>query len=136
VEGAAGLFGANSDQEKEDDRALIAQLYQHIGELKVERDFLKDKLLIAEQIHNVQGLQSVVELAVWKRLHRAKLLTGEKAPVSRLGTPPARLKTASHRRSFRGDPGSSQPVAEMDQSRRDRRPAPPASPWGWFFVLK
>src|SRR5919109_525619 len=47
-----------------------------------------------------------------------------------LGTPPERLETASHRRSFRGGPGSSQPVAETSPSRRARRPAPPASPWG------
>ena len=44
VEGAAGLFGGDLDREKEADQALIAQLYQHIGQLKVERDFLKDKL--------------------------------------------------------------------------------------------
>jgi hypothetical protein len=44
VEGAAGLCGGDGDREKEADQALIAQLYQHIGQLKVERDFLKDKL--------------------------------------------------------------------------------------------
>src|ERR687895_1049606 len=44
VEGAAGLFGGDLDREKEADQTLIAQLYQHIGQLKVERDFLKDKL--------------------------------------------------------------------------------------------
>jgi transposase len=44
VEGAGGLFGGDRDREKEADQALIAQLYQHIGQLKVERDFLKDKL--------------------------------------------------------------------------------------------
>jgi transposase len=44
VEGAAGLFGGGGDREKEADQALIAQLYQHIGQLKVERDFLKDRL--------------------------------------------------------------------------------------------
>jgi transposase len=45
VEGAAGLFGGDGDRDKEADQALIAQLYQHIGQLKVERDFLKDKLV-------------------------------------------------------------------------------------------
>src|ERR687894_1256847 len=44
LEGAAGLFGGDLDREKEADQTLIAQLYQHIGQLKVERDFLKDKL--------------------------------------------------------------------------------------------
>lgn len=44
VEGAAGLFGRDGEREKEADQTLIAQLYQHIGQLKVERDFLKDKL--------------------------------------------------------------------------------------------
>lgn len=43
LEGAAGLFG-DGDREKEADQTLIAQLYQHIGQLKVERDFLQDKL--------------------------------------------------------------------------------------------
>ena len=44
LEGAAGLFGGDGDRAKEADQTLIAQLYQHIGQLKVERDFLKDKL--------------------------------------------------------------------------------------------
>jgi transposase len=44
VEGAAGLFGGDGDREKEADQTLIAQLYQHIGQLKVERDFLKGRL--------------------------------------------------------------------------------------------
>lgn len=44
VEGAAGLFGGDLDREKQADPTLIAQLYQHIGQLKVERDFLQDKL--------------------------------------------------------------------------------------------
>jgi transposase len=44
VEGAAGLFGGDLDREKEVKQTLIAQLYQHIGQLKVERDFLQNKL--------------------------------------------------------------------------------------------
>jgi transposase-like protein len=44
VEGAAGIFGGDSEREKEAGQALISQLYQHIGQLKVERDFLKDRL--------------------------------------------------------------------------------------------
>jgi transposase len=44
VEGAAGLFGGDLDREKEANQTLIAQLYQHIGQLTVERDFLKDRL--------------------------------------------------------------------------------------------
>ena len=44
AEGAAGIFGGDQNQKKEDDASLIAQLYQQIGQLKVERDFL-DKAL-------------------------------------------------------------------------------------------
>ncbi len=42
AEGAAGIFGG--DHEKKGDDALIAQLYQQIGQLKVERDFLESGL--------------------------------------------------------------------------------------------
>jgi len=44
VEGAAGIFGNDSNHKKEDDANLIAQLYQQIGQLKVERDFLESSL--------------------------------------------------------------------------------------------
>ncbi len=44
AEGAAGIFGGNHDQKKKDDGNLIAQLYQQIGQLKVERDFLESRL--------------------------------------------------------------------------------------------
>ena len=44
AEGAAGIFGGDQNQKKKDDASLIAQLYQQIGQLKVERDFL-DKAL-------------------------------------------------------------------------------------------
>ncbi len=43
AEGAIGIFGGDHDQKKGDD-ALIAQLYQQIGQLKVERDFLEGAL--------------------------------------------------------------------------------------------
>ena len=44
LEGAAGVFdGANGKRQKGDE-ALIAQLYQQIGQLKVERDFLQGGL--------------------------------------------------------------------------------------------
>ncbi len=43
VEGAAGIFDGNHDQKKKDDEGLIAQLYQQIGQLKVERDFLESR---------------------------------------------------------------------------------------------
>ena len=43
-EGAAGIFGDDQDQKVKDDAALIAQLYQQIGQLKVERDFLENAL--------------------------------------------------------------------------------------------
>ena len=42
AEGAATVFGETDH--KKDAEALIAQLYQQIGQLKVERDFLQGKL--------------------------------------------------------------------------------------------
>ncbi len=42
TEGATGIFGSDNDQNKGDE-ALIAQLYQQIGQLKVERDFLESR---------------------------------------------------------------------------------------------
>jgi len=44
AEGATGIFDGDHDQERKDNEALIAQLYQQIGRLKVERDFLESKL--------------------------------------------------------------------------------------------
>jgi transposase len=44
AEGAAGVFGDDQNHKKKDDANLIAQLYQQIGQLKVERDFLEDRL--------------------------------------------------------------------------------------------
>ncbi len=41
VEGAPGLFG--TDQKPPDKDAQIDQLYRHIGQLKVERDFLAER---------------------------------------------------------------------------------------------
>jgi transposase len=42
AEGAIGIFGSDQDQKKDND-GLIAQLYQQIGQLKVERDFLESR---------------------------------------------------------------------------------------------
>ncbi len=42
AEGAVGIFGGDHDQKKGDE-GLIAQLYQQIGQLKVERDFLESR---------------------------------------------------------------------------------------------
>jgi len=42
TEGATAIFGG--DHERKGDDALIAQLYQQIGQLKVERDFLENGL--------------------------------------------------------------------------------------------
>jgi transposase len=42
VAGAAGVFGG--EQEGKSQEALMAQLYQQIGQLKVEKDFLQSKL--------------------------------------------------------------------------------------------
>ncbi len=44
AEGAAGVFGDDQAQKKKDEAALVAQLYQEIGKLKVERDFLENAL--------------------------------------------------------------------------------------------
>ncbi len=43
-EGAAGIFGGDGDRGRKDSEALTARLYQEIGQLKVERDFLEGKL--------------------------------------------------------------------------------------------
>ena len=42
-EGAAGVFGNGQDQKARSDAALTARLYQEIGQLKVERDFLSER---------------------------------------------------------------------------------------------
>ena len=42
AENAAGIFGG--EQHKKGDQQLVAQLYQQIGQLKVERDFLDNAL--------------------------------------------------------------------------------------------
>jgi len=44
AEGAVDIFGDDHDHKRKDDKGLIAQLYQQIGQLKVERDFLESKL--------------------------------------------------------------------------------------------
>jgi len=44
LDGAAGIFGDDQPQKKREDAALVAQLYQQIGRLKVERDFLDNAL--------------------------------------------------------------------------------------------
>ena len=42
AENAAGIFGGDQEHKK-DEKALIAQLYQQIGQLKVEKDFLESR---------------------------------------------------------------------------------------------
>jgi transposase len=44
LEGAAGIFGDEREQREKNDKQLISQLYQQIGQLKVERDFLETSL--------------------------------------------------------------------------------------------
>ena len=44
AEGATGIFGDDQGDKKKDDAKLIAQLYQQVGQLKVERDFLENSL--------------------------------------------------------------------------------------------
>ena len=43
VEGASGVFGNGKEQKTKSDAALVARLYQEIGQLKVERDFLAER---------------------------------------------------------------------------------------------
>jgi transposase-like protein len=43
TDGATNLFTSRS-QKKADNQRLVAQLYQQIGQLKVERDFLENTL--------------------------------------------------------------------------------------------
>ena len=43
LEGAAGVFDGNHDKRQKSDDALVARLYQQIGQLKVERDFLAER---------------------------------------------------------------------------------------------
>ena len=43
TEGAAGVFGNGQEQKARNDDALVARLYQEIGQLKVERDFLVER---------------------------------------------------------------------------------------------
>jgi transposase len=42
AEGAINIFGGDQDQKKGNE-GLIGQLYQQIGQLKVERDFLESR---------------------------------------------------------------------------------------------
>ena len=44
AENAASIFGGDGEQNKKSDQHLMAQLYQQIGQLKVERDFLEKAL--------------------------------------------------------------------------------------------
>jgi len=41
--GAAGVFDGNQDKGRKGEEFLIARLYQQIGQLKVERDFLAER---------------------------------------------------------------------------------------------
>ena len=44
LEGAAGVFGGNQDKRQKADEVLVSRLYQQIGQLKAERDFLAERL--------------------------------------------------------------------------------------------
>jgi transposase len=41
---AASIFNEDHDRQKKQDKNLVAQLYQQIGQLKVENDFLEQVL--------------------------------------------------------------------------------------------
>jgi transposase len=43
-EQAASIFGEDHARKKKQDKELVARLYQQIGQLKVERDFLENAL--------------------------------------------------------------------------------------------
>ena len=43
VEGASVVFSNGKEQKGRNDATLIARLYQEIGQLKVERDFLAER---------------------------------------------------------------------------------------------
>ena len=43
VESAADVLGNGKEQKSRNEAALIARLYQQIGQLKVERDFLEER---------------------------------------------------------------------------------------------
>ena len=43
LEGAAGVFNGNHDKRQKADDALVARLYQQIGQLKAETDFLWER---------------------------------------------------------------------------------------------
>ena len=43
TEGAAGVFGNGKEQKARDAATLVARLYQELGQLKVERDFLAER---------------------------------------------------------------------------------------------
>ncbi len=43
-EDAAEIFGQDHARKKKEDENLVARLYQQIGQLKVERDFLENAL--------------------------------------------------------------------------------------------
>jgi transposase len=42
AENAAGIFGGDRERNR-DNQSLISQLYQQIGQLKVEKDFLESR---------------------------------------------------------------------------------------------
>ena len=44
LEGAATVFNGGDDKGRKSSEAPMAQLYQQIGQLKVERDFLESRL--------------------------------------------------------------------------------------------
>jgi len=44
ADGVTGIFDNSRGQKKSDNQKLVAQLYQQIGQLKVERDFLEKTL--------------------------------------------------------------------------------------------
>ena len=44
VAGAGNIFGADPNKKIKDEKGLINQLYQQIGQLKVEKDFLEKGL--------------------------------------------------------------------------------------------
>ena len=56
TEGAAGVFGNGQYQKAKSDAALVAPLYQEIGQLKVERDFLVREVRSMSPVHERREL--------------------------------------------------------------------------------
>jgi len=65
LEGAADVFGGNHDKRHKADEALVARLYQQIGQLKVERDFLAERNCTGAERNCTTGRRGVSIEVSW-----------------------------------------------------------------------